>query len=136
MIRQLDIGLISSISTLLFIFLLGISAPFIVGEKALIKYQPNTLNEGAFYKAPLYKNADKPIHWLGTDGLGRDVSARLVYGAQTAMLIGFGTVIISLLISVFLGVLAGYFGNHRFKINYAQLFYLFLCAPFLLFYFF
>jgi peptide/nickel transport system permease protein len=50
-------------------------------------------------------------HWLGTDDLGRDVLARLIVGARTAVL---GPVLITLgsaLIGTLLGLLAGYVGG-------------------------
>lgn len=50
-------------------------------------------------------------HLLGTDLLGRDYLARLIYGARIALMIGLGTVAISLPIGVALGVLGGYFGG-------------------------
>lgn len=50
-----------------------------------------------------------PEHWLGTDTFGRDVYSRIVYGARISLVVGAGTVIVSLLFGVFFGVLTGYF---------------------------
>jgi peptide/nickel transport system permease protein len=50
-------------------------------------------------------------HLLGTDTLGRDTLSRLIYGARTALIIGFITVLIASLIGMTLGMLAGYFGG-------------------------
>jgi peptide/nickel transport system permease protein len=50
-------------------------------------------------------------HLLGTDQLGRDYLARLVYGARISLLIGIMTVITSGLIGITLGVLGGFFGG-------------------------
>ncbi|MGW6283195.1 ABC transporter permease [Kribbella sp. NPDC055071] len=47
--------------------------------------------------------------WLGTDGLGRDMLAQIVYGARTSILIGLATVVVSCLIGVTVGTVAGYF---------------------------
>jgi len=54
----------------------------------------------------------KPIsaaHWLGTDAFGRDVFSRVVYGARVSLTIGLGTVVISLTVGLFIGIVAGYF---------------------------
>ncbi|MEU6782707.1 ABC transporter permease [Nonomuraea angiospora] len=47
--------------------------------------------------------------WLGTDGLGRDVLAQVVYGARTSMIIGVSTVVVCCVIGVTVGIVAGYF---------------------------
>jgi peptide/nickel transport system permease protein len=50
-------------------------------------------------------------HWMGTDGLGRDVMARLIQGVRIAFMVGFMTSLIAIPIGVFLGCLAGYYGG-------------------------
>ncbi|MDP7035964.1 MAG: ABC transporter permease [Planctomycetota bacterium] len=50
-------------------------------------------------------------HWLGTDAGGRDVAARLLYGARVALTIGFIGVAIYVAIGVLIGACAGYFGG-------------------------
>jgi len=47
-------------------------------------------------------------HWLGTDGLGRDMLARLVHGARTSLTVGAGASAIGLLTGCLLGIFAGY----------------------------
>jgi len=50
-------------------------------------------------------------HWMGTDGLGRDVRDRLVQGVRIAYAVGIWTSLIAIPIGVILGCLAGYFGG-------------------------
>jgi len=50
-------------------------------------------------------------HWMGTDGLGRDVLARLVQGVRIAYKVGIITSVIAIPIGVVLGCLAGFFGG-------------------------
>jgi ABC-type dipeptide/oligopeptide/nickel transport system permease subunit len=50
-------------------------------------------------------------HWLGTDAQGRDVFARLVYGARVSLIVGIVSQGISLVLGVALGLLAGYRGG-------------------------
>ncbi len=58
--------------------------------------------------------ADKYIapgarYWMGTDGNGRDLLTRMIWGARISLTVGFVAVAIYVLIGVFLGALAGYF---------------------------
>ncbi|MFI7273849.1 ABC transporter permease [Streptomyces sp. NPDC049879] len=58
--------------------------------------------------SPGSTTAEGTTAWLGTDGLGRDVLAQIVYGARTSVLIGAATVGLSCLVGVVLGAIAGY----------------------------
>jgi len=48
---------------------------------------------------------------LGTDAFGRDVLSRLMYGARTALKIGFGAAVVGASIGALLGVISAYFGG-------------------------
>ena len=50
-------------------------------------------------------------HPLGTDHLGRDLLSRVLYGARVSVIIGFSAAGLSVLISVALGIVSGYFGG-------------------------
>ena len=50
-------------------------------------------------------------HWLGTDGYGRDMLARLIYGASISITIGLVTAIAALLIGGLIGAVAGFYGG-------------------------
>ncbi len=50
-------------------------------------------------------------HWLGTDDRGRDVLSRMIWGTRISISIGFVSMGIAVLIGVFLGALAGYYGG-------------------------
>ena len=61
----------------------------------------------------LYNISSPPSgeHLLGTDDLGRDVLARLLYGGRVSLLVGVFATMLQVMIGTILGVLAGYFGG-------------------------
>ncbi len=50
-------------------------------------------------------------HILGTDGNGRDVFSRIIFGARVSLAAGFGAVVFAVIIGTFIGLIAGYFGK-------------------------
>src|SRR5919109_1545385 len=52
------------------------------------------------------------IHWLGTDGLGRDLLTRILYGARVSMTVGIGTAMIALVIGTLYGLVSGFAGGN------------------------
>ena len=50
-------------------------------------------------------------HPLGTDRAGRDVLSRLIFGTRISLLVGFGSQLLSLVLGITFGLMAGYFGG-------------------------
>ena len=68
---------------------------------------------------PFWMDGHDPMHLLGTDQIGRDYLARLIFGARISMLIGIGVTITSAVIGITIGVLGGFVGG---KVDDAVLF--------------
>jgi peptide/nickel transport system permease protein len=85
---------------LIFIFLIfALFAPRIAPQ------DPASINLPARLEAP------SRAHWLGTDELGRDILARIIYGARISMLVGSCVVAASLILGLFIGSIAGFYGG-------------------------
>jgi peptide/nickel transport system permease protein len=67
-------------------------------------------------------------HVLGTDDIGRDVLSRLIYGARTSLLVGFGSVLVGDLVGLLWGVASGYVGR-RFDLLSQRLLEVVLAFP-------
>jgi len=71
------------------------------------------LTDQSYSKQVLLDANHKPsaLHWFGTDDLGRDVYARILYGARISLFIGLMAALIDLVIGIIYGGVAGYFGG-------------------------
>lgn len=77
----------------------------------VIHYNPQTTHVLDRLLAPGSVTGSGQTAWLGTDAVGRDILAQIVYGARTSMLIGLSTVLFSSIVGLLLGVVAGYTGG-------------------------
>lgn len=50
-------------------------------------------------------------HWLGTDEVGRDVLARIIYGARVSLEVGLAATAVAVLLGLVIGMLAGFYGG-------------------------
>jgi peptide/nickel transport system permease protein len=82
-----------------------------VGAKWLVPYDPNMINLKVRLLPPAFSDGGNPAYPLGTDGLGRDVLSRLIYGARVSLLVGVIAVFIAGFIGITLGMIAGFFGG-------------------------
>jgi peptide/nickel transport system permease protein len=99
-----------------------------------VRYLPANQDYNSIYVRPFSENADKGRHWLGTDKLGRDVAAGMIHGTRIAFSVGVVAMGISFFIGVFLGTIAGYFGDDRLKISRIRLLLNLLFLPLAFFY--
>jgi len=87
--------------------LVGLLTIVAVAAPWLTPYDPSAIVV-AEYRGP---EPPGPAHPLGTDTLGRDVWARLAFGARTSLVVGALAMAMSLVIGVTIGLVAGYFGG-------------------------
>ncbi|MCC6534544.1 MAG: ABC transporter permease [Burkholderiales bacterium] len=80
-------------------FVAALAAPLIA------PYDPVAVDFAAMLAPPSAE------HWLGTDAFGRDVLSRLIYGSQTALVVGFGASLLGATIGALIGVASAYFGG-------------------------
>ena len=92
-------GAMAGLAVVVFFVALAIFAPWVS------PHDPLATSWSAVRKAP------SAAHWFGTDEIGRDVLARVIWGSRASLLAGLISVAISLAIGVPIGLLAGYVGG-------------------------
>ncbi|MFB5673851.1 ABC transporter permease [Paenibacillus terreus] len=90
--------------------LLGLVLILVLG--ALAVFGP-LLTEHSYAEQTLLNGNQKPSaeHWFGTDELGRDVFARIIFGARISLSVGLIAALIDFMIGVVYGGISGYFGG-------------------------
>ena len=83
---------------------LAVIAPWVVQD-------PERQSLRARLKPPVWEATDGRAHLLGTDHLGRDVLARVIYGSRVSLVVGLSAVLVGGLIGSVLGLVAGYRGG-------------------------
>lgn len=90
---------VASGTVLLIIITAAVAAPLLTSE------DPTHLNPG------IRLQGLSSEHWFGTDGSGRDVFARIIYGARVSLLVGLSVMLAAAAIGAVLGLISGYY--HR-----------------------
>jgi ABC-type dipeptide/oligopeptide/nickel transport system permease subunit len=96
---ELSMPAVVSVAAVLMMIVVAIFAPQIA------PYDPLTGDYSVVRQPPSAK------HLLGTDDVGRDVLSRLIYGARTSLLVGFGSVLLGDVVGLFWAVASGYKGR-------------------------
>src|SRR5690242_10770892 len=73
-----------------------------VAAPLIAPFEPLQMQPSAAMSGP------SPEHWLGTDRFGRDTFSRVLYGGQLTLQVAFVSALLSAVIGVSLGLLAGY----------------------------
>lgn len=70
--------------------------------------KPEQLQKG---EAPMLFSDPSSQHWLGTDGLGRDLYSRIIHGSSTALYVGLGAALIATISGIIIGLASAYFAG-------------------------
>jgi peptide/nickel transport system permease protein len=97
-VRQQPLGAVSFVIIALMMFA-GLFSPLVA------PYDPLDIDFASLLAAPSWE------HWCGTDAYGRDICSRLIYGARTAMVIGFTSSFVGSSLGAILGIASAYFGG-------------------------
>lgn len=93
-------GVISALVLLAIIALVILGPAFFVPRDAAFRPDPLSINQ-----------PPDTGHWFGTDQVGRDIFARIIYGGQISLAIGLLAMVVSITVGVLLGSISGYFGG-------------------------
>jgi peptide/nickel transport system permease protein len=96
--RQQPLGAVSFVIIALMMFA-GLFSPWVA------PYDPLDIDFASLLAPPSWE------HWCGTDAYGRDICSRLIFGARTAMVIGFTSSFVGSSLGAILGIASAYFGG-------------------------
>jgi len=98
MVRRQPLGTFGAVVLAILAFA-AVFAPWIA------PFDPTAGDPAALYQPP------GPVYWLGTDGFGRDILSRLIYGARISLAVGVGTSLLGVVVGAALGILSAYLGG-------------------------
>lgn len=88
-------------------YIMGIMLLLVVFGPMVISWEPDFTDWDHTSSPPSFESG----HWLGTDSVGRDILVRTLAGGRISLLVGLVATVVSLLIGVSYGAIAGYFGG-------------------------
>jgi peptide/nickel transport system permease protein len=92
----------------LLIVLTATLAPLLASQNP---FDPGSLDLMDAFSPPVWMEEGTQKFWLGTDDQGRDLFSAILYGSRVSLLVGFLSVLFSMVLGVSLGLLAGYVGG-------------------------
>ena len=95
------------IATGILLLLVGVA----IFANLITPYDPEVGSLGDRFKPPFFQAGGSTAHLLGTDHLGRDVLARLLFGARVSMVVGLTAVLVAGALGTTLGILSGFLGG-------------------------
>jgi dipeptide transport system permease protein len=96
-------GAVTGAAVIVVLLLLALFADLIA------PHPPDLPNDAALLRPPFWQAQGSWAYPLGTDAIGRDMLARLIYGARLSLLIGLAVVVLAVVAGTLLGLIAGFF---------------------------
>ncbi len=82
-----------------------------VGAQWIAPHDPAKQTPAARLSPPAFLPGGHPEFLLGTDGVGRDLLSRLIYGLRISLAVSLSAVVLAMIVGVLFGLFAGYFGG-------------------------
>ena len=101
------VTMLSALMTAVIIFA-AIFAPWLTPHDP---FNPSSLNIMDAFLPPAWESGGNWVFPLGTDDQGRDVLSTIMYGNRISLIVGFASIMLSVLIGVTLGIISGYAGG-------------------------
>jgi ABC-type dipeptide/oligopeptide/nickel transport system permease subunit len=101
LLRAISLSQKATIGLIMILVLMAVA----IGAPLIARYPIDKINTGPMLTGPTSQNL------LGTDNYGRDVFSRVIMGTRVSIRIAFTVALLSILIGVPLGMIAGYFGK-------------------------
>src|SRR6056297_3411588 len=105
--KRSPIAIISTVVLLIIIFTAIFGPHFTVQDP----YDLGSLNLSDSYKPPAWMEGGELKFLLGTDQNGRDILSAIIYGSRVSLYIGIVGVLLTSIVGITLGLVAGYFGG-------------------------
>lgn len=116
--RKNNLLLILALLHLLGFFILGLFPHFFSGEEGILPFTAQGIDMSKSFRAPSWQLQE---NFFGTDHLGRDVLAGIIYGCRTSLVVCVPAITIAALAGLLLGLSAGFFGNDRISVQWHAL---------------
>jgi peptide/nickel transport system permease protein len=105
--RHSRVTMVSAAVTLTFV-IAAVFAPWLAPHDV---FNPITLNLLDAFTPPVWEKGGNPAFLLGVDDQGRDILSTIMFGARVSLLVGFASVVFSVIVGVTLGLISGYVGG-------------------------